>query len=382
MKTSSTYVAACLACWGIVSAVMSVAAAAAEPSVSVSVEDWGRTKAGDKVELYTLTNSNGITCRIAEYGGIIVSLEVPDKAGKKADVVLGKDSLAEYEAGHPFFGAITGRYANRIGSGSFKLDGADYHVAKAAKAKHALHGGTVGFDKKVWKGSRERRDGAAGVRMSYTSPDGEEGFPGELRCEITYLLTTDNELQIDYRATTDKPTVVNLTNHSYFNLAGHGAGDILGHQLMLAADSFTATDADLIPTGEITPLAGTPLDFSTPTRIGERINADFEPLRFGHGYDHNYVVPGKGMRLHARVREPKSGRVMEVHSTEPAVQLYTSNHMKDVPGKGGAKYAFRAAFCLETQHFPDSPNQPGFPTTVLRPGDAYQSSTTFRFSAE
>ncbi len=354
----------------------------AAPVSSVSSESWGTTQSGEKVELFTLRNKNGMEARIAEYGGIIVSLTAPDKVGKMADVVLGKDTLAEYEAGHPFFGAITGRFANRIRGATFQLDGTEYKIPTAGKAKHALHGGVQGFDKKVWKGTQAKRTGGVGVEMRYVSADGEEGFPGELTCVVTYLLTDNNELRIDYLATTSKPTVINLTNHSYFNLAGDGSGTILDHELTLFANQFTATNADLIPTGEVLSVLGTPLDFTTPHTIGERIDADFEALKFGVGYDHNFILPGKGLRPAARVREPKSGRIMEVLTTEVAVQLYTSNHMKDVKGKSGHTYPYRAALCLETQHYPDSPNQPTFPSTILRPGDTYQHTTLFRFSAE
>lgn len=346
----------------------------------VTSESWGTLKSGAKVELFTLRNKNGLEARITNYGGIIVSLKVPDKSGKLADVVLGFDSLDRYEDKNPFFGALTGRYANRIGNAAFKIDGKEYKVT-ANSGKNHIHGGKVGFDKKVWKASKITKSSAVGVEMRYRSPDGEEGFPGTLDCTVTYLLTDDNALEIDYTATTDAPTVVNLTNHSYFNLAGEGSGDVLGHELMIPAESFTPTDDALITTGEIASVIGTPLDFTSLHRIGERIGAGYKPLIQGKGYDHNFVLPGSGMKLAARVRDPKSGRVMEVRTTEPGVQLYTANHT-NTTGKGGHVYKPRSALCLETQRYPDSPNKPAFPSAVLRPGDTYQHTTEFKFSAE
>lgn len=345
----------------------------------VTSEPWG-THNGQKVELFTLTNKNGVEAKITNYGGIILSLTAPDRTGAFADVVLGFDSLDRYVARNPFFGCITGRYANRIGNASFKIDGREFQVT-ANSGKNHIHGGKVGFDKKVWKASKVTRNGAAGVSMRYRSTDGEEGYPGNLDCTVTYLLANDNALEIEYMATTDAPTVINLTNHSYFNLAGEGSGDILGHEMTIYADQFTPTDAELITTGELEPVTGTPLDFTTPHRIGERISADFEPLRIGKGYDHNYVLNGRGMKLAARVRDPKSGRVMEVHTSESGVQFYTAN-LLNTTGKKGHAYGARSGFCLETQRFPDSPNKPHFPTAVLRPGDTYQHTTVFRFSAE
>lgn len=355
---------------------------AADTNMSqVTSENWGTLQSGQKVELFTLRNKGGMEARITNYGGIIVSLTAPDKAGKMADVVLGFDSLAQYEERNPFFGCITGRYANRIGGAAFKIDGTEYKVT-ANSGKNHIHGGKVGFDKKVWKARKLKKSGAVGVEMTYRSPAGEEGFPGTLDCKVTYLLTDDNALEIAYTATTDAPTVVNLTNHSYFNLAGAGSGSILNHELMIPADQFTPTDDALITTGELASVAGTPLDFNVPHRIGERIGSDFKPLVQGKGYDHNYVLNGRGMKLAARVREPKSGRVMEVRTTEVGVQLYTGNHLKVTNGKGGKAYPARAGFCLETQRYPDSPNKPHFPTAVLRPGDTYQHETSFHFSAE
>jgi aldose 1-epimerase len=353
-----------------------------EAMMNASAQPWGTTKDGESVTLFTLQNA-GIEAQITNFGGIIVQLKVPDRDGKVADIVLGKASLAEYEAGHPFFGPITGRYANRIAHGTFSIDGQSFQVAKRAGAKHAIHGGIEGFDKKVWAAEVVTvPNEAVGVVMRYTSADGEEGFPGELQCVVRYTLTKAATLRIDYEATSSKPTVVNLTNHSYFNLGGHHSGAVTEHLLTLHADRYTVTDEDLIPTGEIAPLSGTPLDFAQPTRIGSRIDEQFEALRFGAGYDHNYVLSatGSGLKPCARVEEPSSGRVMEVETTCPAVQLYTANHMKEVAGKDGAVYRKRAGFCLETQHYPDSPNQPSFPTTLLRPGESYRQSTTFRFT--
>jgi aldose 1-epimerase len=350
-------------------------------SMSIHSEPWGTTKDGQEVTLYTLQNRNGMQAKIINYGGIVVSLTAPDKNGQFADVVLGFDKLADYEAKNPFFGCITGRYANRIANGRFTLDGKEYTLA-VNNGPNALHGGKVGFDKRVWRAETIRRRNGVGLDLYYTSADGEEGYPGKLDCRVTYLLANDNALEIEYAATTDKPTVVNLTNHSYFNLAGEGSGSILDHTLTIHADEFTPTDDTLIPTGEKRSVEGTPLDFRKPHRIGERIEEDFEPLKQGLGYDHNYVLSGgPGLRTAARAKDPMSGRVLEVLTTEPGVQLYTGNHLK-VAGKGGHYYASRHGFCLETQHFPDSPNQPQFPSVVLRPGGTYRHTCVFKFSAE
>lgn len=340
---------------------------------------WGATAAGKPVELFTLTNAKGIKAQITNYGGIIVAIKVPDKAGEIADVVLGFDSLAPYLRKHPHFGCLTGRYANRIGGARFTLDGVEYLVT-ANSGKNHIHGGKVNFATIVWEARILAEENA--LELRYTSADGEEGFPGKLDCRVTYTLTETNELQIRYHATTDKPTVVNLTNHSYFNLAGEGSGDVLGHELMIPAEQFTATDDALIPTGELDSVLGTALDFSTPHLIGERIESTFKPLLQGKGYDHNYVLKGQAMKLAARARDPQSGRIMEVFTTEPGVQLYTSNHLKGVAGKSGHIYEKRHGFCLETQKFPDSPNKPQFPSASLRPGETYLHQTTFKFSAE
>lgn len=346
-------------------------------AASVESRTWGKTPAGEEVHLFTLKNTGGLEAQICTWGGYIVTLKAPDKKGALADVTLGFDSLDGYLGKNPFFGCITGRYANRIGGAKFTLDGVEYSVT-ANSGKHQLHGGKAGFDKKLWA-AKAVKDG---VELSYTSPDGEEGYPGTLKCTVTYTLTPDNGLKIDYAATTDKPTVLNLTNHAYFNLSGEGSGDILGHQLTIPTEQITATDDDLIPTGQIASIKGTPLDFTTPHAIGERIGADFKPLIQGIGYDHNYVLQGSGLKLAATVKDPASGRVMTVRTTEPGVQLYTGNHLNGVPGKGGHIYAKRHGFCLETQHYPDSPNHPSFPGTTLRPGETFQSTTIYQFSAE
>lgn len=344
---------------------------------SVESVTWGKTAAGEEVKLFTLRNANGMEAKITNWGGYIVSLKVPDRKGEFADVALGFDSLDGYLAKNPFFGCITGRYANRIGGAKFKIDGIECQVTPNSGKNH-IHGGKIGFDKKVWAA----KEVTNGVELRYTSADGEEGFPGELKCTVTYTLTKDNGLQIAYQASTSKPTVLNLTNHAYFNLTGEGSGDILGHELTIPSEHITATDDELITTGEIISIKGTPLDFTSPHTIGERIGADYKPLVQGIGYDHNYVLPGSGLKLAAVAKDPKSGRVMTVRTTEPGVQLYTGNHLKDVRGKGGHVYAKRHGFCLETQHYPDSPNKPHFPSVILRPGEIFQSTTIYQFSAE
>ena len=345
---------------------------------------YGKLATGTPVDLYTLTNATGMEASITNYGGIVVSLKTPDKSGKLDDVVLGFDTLTEYEAGHPYFGAIIGRYGNRIAKGKFKVEGRDIQVT-AAHGGHSLHGGKIGFDKKVWLVTKaEAKEGAAALELKYVSADGEEGFPGTLECQVTYTLTAANELKIDYRATTDQTTVVNLTNHSYFNLAGAGAGPITDHILELACSNYTDTDKDLIPTGIIASVEGSPLDFRTPQPIGTRINQIEVPaIKYGNGYDHNFVVDGKPgtLRLAAKVKDPASGRLMECLTTEPGIQLYTMNgDGPPIKGKGGKSYVRRSAFCLETQHYPDSPNHPEFPSTTLKPGETYQTVTIYKFS--
>ncbi len=345
---------------------------------------FGKTQAGEGVELYTLSNSKGVEAAIMNYGGIVISLKAPDRAGRVDDVVLGFDTLDGYLKVHPYFGAIIGRYGNRIGKGRFSLNGVPYTLARNDGENH-LHGGLRGFDKVVWKAREVPHQEGSSLELTYLGKDGEEGYPGNLSVTVTYTLTENNELKIDYRATTDKDTVLNLTNHSYFNLAGQGEGDILGHRLTINAGRFTPIDAGLIPTGELRSVEGTPFDFRQPHAIGERIDGKAEQLVFGKGYDHNFVLnrSGGALELAARVVEPKSGRVLEVLTTEPGVQFYTGNFLDGtIHGKAGKAYQRRYAFCLETQHFPDSPNQPSFPSAVLKPGAAYQTSTVFRFSTD
>jgi aldose 1-epimerase len=352
-------------------------------SSSIAKAPFGKTADGAAVDLYTLKNAAGMEVAITTYGGRIVSLKAPGRDGKFADVVLGFDNLEGYLGEHPYFGALVGRYGNRIAKGHFKLDGKQYKLATNNGA-NSLHGGLKGFDKMVWVG-REVPGGDPSVELTYLSKDGEEGYPGNLTEKVTYTLTAANELRIDYSATTDKDTVVNVTNHSYFNLAGQGQGNILSHVVQLNAAKFTPVDAGLIPTGQLKSVEGTPFDFRQPTVIGARINDKDEQVTRGGGYDHNFVVDGEPgtLRLAARVTEPTSGRVLEVSTTEPGVQFYTGNFLDGtVKGKGGVAYAKRTGFCLETQHFPDSPNHPDFPTTTLKPGAEYKSTTVFKFSVQ
>jgi aldose 1-epimerase len=351
---------------------------------SVTHEPFGTAPDGKEVELYTLTNPHGMEVRVMTYGGVIVSLKVPDRKGALGDVVLGYDSLAGYVRNSPYFGAIVGRYGNRIAKARFTLDGVTYKLA-ANNGPNALHGGLRGFDKVVWSAEPVTRDSMVGVKLTYTSADGEEGYPGTLQVTVTYLLTPANELAVDYHATTDKATPVNLTQHTYFNLAGAGTGDILGHLVRINASHFTPVDSTLIPTGVIAPVDSTPFDFRTPVAIGVRIDQPDQQLRNGGGYDHNFVLDREGpaATLVARVEEPTSGRVLTVVSTEPGVQFYTGNFLDGtIIGKGGHAYLRRYGFCLETQHFPDSPNHPDFPSTILRPGEQYQSRTVFAFSVQ
>jgi len=350
---------------------------------SISKAAFGKTTEGTPVDLYTLVNANGMKATITNYGAILVSLETPDRDGKMADVTLGYETVKEYIAETPYFGAIVGRYGNRIAKGKFSLDGKQYTLATNNDENH-LHGGVKGFDKVVWQAKAILADKGPGLVLNYVSPDGEEGYPGNLSVTITYLLTDDNELRIHYEATTDKPTVCNITHHSYFNLAGQGNGDILGHELMIAANRFTPVDKTLIPTGELRPVKGTPMDFTKPTAIGDRVNAKDEQIEFGGGYDHNWVLDNAdgSMAVAARVYEPTSGRVMEVLTVEPGLQFYCGNFLDGtLTGKGGKVYKHRYGFCLETQHFPDSPNHPDFPTTTLRPGEKYCTTTVYKFSA-
>ena len=360
-------------------------AGAKSQSGSTTKKSFGKTPDGQPADLFVLTNKNGAEVSITNYGGAVVSLKVPDRGGKLADVVLGYDGIDGYVNDKSYFGALVGRYGNRIGHAQFVLDGKTYTLAEN-NGENSLHGGVKGFNKAVWTAKTlSKKDGQL-LELSYLSKDGEEGFPGNLKVTVTYTWTDANALKIEYSATTDKKTVVNLTNHSYFNLAGQGSGDILGHLMTIEADKFTPVDSGLIPTGELRDVAGTPFDFRNSTAIGARISQDDEQLKLGGGYDHNFVLrrsAGSSESLAARVVEPTSGRVLEVWTTEPGVQFYTGNFLDGKSaGKGGATYPKRSAFCLETQHFPDSPNQPKFPSVALNPGERYHTITTYKFSAE
>jgi aldose 1-epimerase len=348
----------------------------------VKKQAYGKMPNGAAVELYTLTNAKGMEAGIITYGGTVVSLTAPDRNGKYADVVLGMDDLAGYMKATAFFGALIGRYGNRIGHAQFTLEG-KVHKLPANDHANTLHGGPAGFDKHVWSAVPGSSADGETLELTYVSKDGEEGFPGTLTSKVVYTLTANNELKIDYSATTDKPTVVNLTNHSYFNLAGQGEGDVLAHEVMIDAARFTPVDATLIPTGELRPVAGTPFDFTKPTAVGARIEAADEQIKFGMGYDHNWVLNkgAGGLTKAAEVHETKSGRVMEVWTTEPALQFYTGNFLDGTLHGKGKTYVRRGALCMETQHYPDSPNQPSFPSTELKPGATYHTTTVYRFSA-
>lgn len=345
-------------------------------------EHFGKTPNGSEVEVVTLTNAQRTEVRIITYGGTVVSLKVADSRGAIEDVVLGFDSLEQYIAESPYFGALIGRYGNRIGGARFSLGGRQHRIT-ANDGANSLHGGAKGYDKVVWKVEDVPADRRS-VVLSYESKDGEEGYPGNLSVQVAYALDDDNELRIDYRARCDRQTVVNLTHHSYFNLAGAGNGDVLDHVMRLYAETFTPVDAGLIPTGEIRSVKGTPYDFTTPVAIGKRIESDDEQLNLAGGYDFNWVVDGEPgtLRPAARVEEPRTGRIMEVDTTEPGIQFYSGNFLdgKNI-GKGGKRYGHRYGFCLETQHFPDSPNKPQFPSTTLQPGRTFSSTTVYRFLA-
>lgn len=333
-------------------------------------------------EVDTLKNKNGMMATITPYGGKIISLMVPDRNGKLGDVVLGYDSAKQYPDGNPYFGALIGRYGNRIAKGKFVLEGTDYQL-KTNNGLNALHGGPGGFHNVNWR--LEKSELTNTVELYYLSQDGEEGYPGNMKVKVTYSLTDDNELVIDYEATTDKATIVNLTHHSFFNLAGAGNGTILDHSLFINADKFTPVDEGLIPTGELKEVKGNPFDFTKATKIGDRIDENDAQLKNGKGYDHNWVLNRKddGLSLAAIVSEPVSGRVMEVWTTEPGLQFYSGNFLDGTDiGKQGKKYTFRTAFCLEAQHFPDSPNQPLFPSTVLKPGEVYNQKTIYKFKVQ
>lgn len=355
---------------------------AAPKSEAITKAAFGTTKDGKAVEVYTLKNANGVEARIMTYGGIVLSLKVPDKSGQMGDVVLGYDTLAEYEKETPYFGCLVGRYGNRIAKGKFTLNGQTYTLA-TNNYPNALHGGVKGFDKVVWNAKPASSPKGPALELTYVSKDGEEGYPGTLTVSAVYTLTDDNALQLDYTATTDKDTVVNLTQHSYFNLAGKG--DILGHVVYMNADKFTPVDSTLIPTGELKPVEGTPFDFRKPTAIGARVNAADEQIKFGGGYDHNWVInkPMGELGLQARVTEPTTGRMLEVLSTEPGLQFYCGNFLDGtLKGKGGWVYQHRNGFCMEPQHYPDSPNQPNFPSVVLKPGQTYKNTIIYKFSVQ
>jgi len=356
-------------------------------SLSSEHKAFGKTQDGTAIEQYVLRNSHGLQATVITYGGILQSLKVPDKNGKFEDVVLGFDDVQGYQNGTAFFGATIGRYGNRLAKGAFELDGKRYQVP-LNDGPNALHGGAQGFDKRVWKAQPVKSKDSVGVKLSYLSKAGEMGFPGNLNVEVTYSLNDNNELRIEYKASTDQPTVLNLTNHSYFNLAGAGNGDVLKQLATLHASQYTPVNSTLIPTGELAPVTGTPFDFRQPTAIGQHIKDDHPQLKFAEpkqgGFDHNWVLDAKGdvSKLAADVRDPQSGRRLQLYTSEPGVQFYTSNFLDGtVKGKAGKTYAHWGAFTLETQHYPDSPNQPSFPTTRLDPGQTYAQKTILKFSA-
>jgi aldose 1-epimerase len=370
--------------WATLPALLLAVSCSTKPAgvtATVTKQPFGKTAAGEAVDLYTLKNKHGVEASITNYGASVVSLKTPDSQGNFADIALGFDSLEGYTGAQPYLGAVVGRYGNRIAKGKFSLNGKEYTLAKN-NGENSLHGGLQGFDKKVWTASSETKPDGPSVTLKYSSKDGEEGYPGKLDVTVTYTLTDENDLRLDYQATTDQDTVLNVTNHTYFNLAGQGTGDILSHEMTINADRFTPVDAGLIPTGELKAVEGTPFEFRKPQIIGARIDGDDEQLKRGKGYDHNWVLnkTGDELSLAARASEPKSGRVLEVWTTQPGVQFYTGNFLDGtVAGKGGVKYALRSGFCLETQHYPDSPNHPDFPTTVLKPGQEFKSTTVWKF---
>ena len=358
------------------------------PSAGVTKSTFGVTAEGDSAHLYTLSNGDDVTITITNYGGIITSLEVPDREGQMEDIVLGFDSLAGYRseayaAANPYFGALIGRYGNRIADGEFSLDGEMYTLETNNGPNH-LHGGTEGFDRVLWEADPFEGEGEVGLVLTHTSPDGHGGYPGRLDVEVTYTLTDENELAIDYQASTSKATPVNLTQHSYFNLDGQADGSILDHELMINAETFTPTDSTLIPTGTFRSVTDTPFDFREPTPIGARIDQDHRQLEIAGGYDHNFVLARQdrdSLHLAARVYDPDTGRQMDVLTTEPGLQFYSGNFLDgSLTGKGGASYPRRSGLALETQHFPNSPNEPDFPSTILRPDETYSSRTVYRFS--
>lgn len=353
----------------------------ADSAMSIAKKEYGKTADGKTVHEYTLQNKNGLKATLITWGATLTSVETPDKNGKLANITLGFDKLEGYTQRHPYFGSTVGRYGNRIAKGKFKLDGKEYTLATNNGPNH-LHGGQKGFDMVLWNAEEVKAADSVGVKFTYQSKDGEEGYPGTLKTTVVYSLTDNNELKIDYTATTDKATVVNLTNHAYWNLGGAGSGDILKHELMLNADKWIPTDDTSIPTGELAPVKGTAMDFTTPHAIGERIAEFKKPPHTTKGYDHCFVLRGQSgkLELAAKVKDPASGRTMEIHTTEPGIQLYCGNFLDG--SASGNSYKQHEAFCLETQHYPDSPNQPSFPSTTLKPGDTYRSQTVHRFGVE
>jgi len=365
----------------LVVTLLAVAAISSPAKAAITRVDWGETPDHQKVDLYTLTNAHGVTVKLSTYGAVIQSLNVPDRKGRSADIVRGFDSLAGYLVpGNSHIGAVIGRYADDIKAAQFTLEGVTYHLNPNTAAGNTIHGGVAGFDKKVWQAAA--RDGAEpSLTLSYASPDGEEHFPGTLQVTVTYTLLADNALRLEYRATTDKPTVLNLTNHAYFNLKGHDQGDVLDHRLTMMSDTVNLADENRLVTGASEPVKGTAFDFTKPMTIGRHINDSDMQITSGPGYDQNFILRGKSgiLRLVARVEEPKFGRVMEVLTTQPSIQLYTANGAKPLTGKGGAVYIQHGALCLETEHYPDAPNHPDFPTTELKPGEVFHEVTVFSF---
>jgi aldose 1-epimerase len=351
---------------------------------AIQKQHWGTLESGEAMDLYTIRNANGIEARITNFGGRLVSLKTPDRRGELGDIVLGFDTLAGYVQKNPYFGALVGRYANRIARGEFELNGTKYTLPRN-NGENSLHGGLRGFDEVAWQARKVDSAPGRALELSYLSKDGEEGYPGNLQATVRYTLSDANELQVDYEATTDKDTVLNLTNHSYFDLSGTSAGEVVDSVVTINADRFTPVNAHLIPTGELRPVDGTPFDFRKPTKVAARIDQQDEQLTFGQGYDHNYVLTrsGSAPTLAATAYDSSSGRVLEVLTTQPGMQFYTGNHLDgSVTGKGGVAYRFRSGMCFETQHFPDSPNQPQFPSTQLKPGEHYHGTTVFRFATE
>jgi len=365
----------------LLTGLLAVAAVSSPARAAITRMAWGETPEHRKVDLYTLTNAHGMTVKLSTYGGVIQSLNVPDRNGRNADIVRGFDSLAGYLVpGNSHIGAVIGRYADDIAKAQFTLEGVTYHLNPNTAAGNTIHGGVAGFDKKVWQATAH--DGAEpSLTLRYTSPDGEEHFPGTLNVSVTYTLSADNALRLEYRATTDKPTVLNLTNHAYFNLKGHDQGDVLDHRLTMLSDTVNLADENRLVTGASEPVKGTAFDFTKPMAIGRHINDTDMQIASGPGYDQNFILRGRAgtLRLVARVEEPGSGRVMEVLTTQPSIQLYTANGAKPLTGKGGAVYIQHGALCLETEHYPDAPNHPDFPTTELKPGETFHEVTVFRF---